>query len=189
MENRGDIFRVLAVALVIGVFLSPSVAGATVKAPDGDTCMIVAWTSDGHGSHHSLIQSGSTQFGTQLSIETDCDGGYNLSINGGADFVIESSFLTIPVGADTKTIRMTGDGWNITYDSLTFYDTGTFFEMVDFYQDAPTPEGEYWTLSNLRSHEAWVALVAIVLTWVGTITVLHQFAKWYVERRLVEEVV
>ena len=191
--NRGDIFRVLAVALVIGVCLSPSVAGATVRATDGDNCMIVAYTSDGHGQHHSLIQSGSVQFGTQLTVETDCSGGYNLSISNGIkkelSLEIISPFMILPIGADTTSITLDGDGWNITYDSLTFYDTGTFNEMVLIYDEQPIPEGEYWSLSNLRSHEIWVSLVAITLTWLGTITVLHQVAKWYVERRLVEEVI
>ena len=191
--NRGVIFRVLAVALVIGVCLSPSVAGATVRATDGDNCMIVAYTSDGHGQHHSLIQSGSVQFGTQLTVETDCSGGYNLSISNGIkkelSLEIISPFMILPIGADTTSITLDGDGWNITYDSLTFYDTGTFNEMVLIYDEQPIPEGEYWSLSNLRSHEIWVSLVAITLTWLGTITVLHQVAKWYVERRLVEEVI
>ena len=191
--NRGDIFRVLAVALVIGVCLSPSVAGATVRATDGDNCMIVAYTSDGHGQHHSLIQSGSVQFGTQLTVETDCSGGYNLSISNGIkkelSLEIISPFMILPIGADTTSITLDGDGWNITYDSLTFYDTGTFNEMVLIYDEQPIPEGEYWSLSNLRSHEIWVSMVAITLTWLGTITVLHQVAKWYVERRLVEEVI
>ena len=191
--NRGVIFRVLAVALVIGVCLSPSVAGATVRATDGDNCMIVAYTSDGHGQHHSLIQSGSVQFGTQLSVETDCSGGYNLSISNGIEkelsLEVNSLTLVIPIQADTKTITMAGDGWNITYDSLTFYDTGTFNEMVEIYYEQPIPDGDYWSMANLRSHEIWVSLVAITLTWLGTITVLHQVARWYVERRLVEEVI
>ena len=184
---------VLAVALVLVFSLSGTASGATVRATSGDTCMIVAWTSDGHGSHHSLIQSGSTQFGTQLSVETDCAGGFNLTISKNAHdpFFLEvgSNFLTIPIGADTKSITLSGDGWNITYDSLTFYDTGTFNQMVELYQEPVTQDGDYWTLSSSRSHEAWVALVAIVLTWLGTITVLHNFARWWVERRLVEEVV
>ena len=190
--DRGVIFRVLAVALVIGFCLSPTVAGATVRAQDGDYCMIVAYTSDGHGQHHSLIQSGSIQFGTQLSIETDCSDGYNLTLNGReypSQFEINSPFVTMPIGADTTSITLDGDGWNITYDSLTFYDTGTFTNMIGVYDEQAIPEGEYWSLSNLRSHEIWVSMVAITLTWLGTITVLHQVAKWYVERRLVEEVI
>jgi hypothetical protein len=193
MKRGEGLFRVLTVVLVIGFTLSPTVAGATVRATDGDNCMIVAFTSDGHGQHHSLIQSGSVQFGTQLSIETDCPGAFNLTITSPekppAIIEVNSMMLTIPIGADTNAIMLAGDGWNITYDSLTFYDTGTFHEMVLSYDEQPIQDGDYWTLSNLRSHEVWVSLVAIVLTWVGTITVCHQIARWWVERHLVEEVI
>jgi len=181
---------VLAVVAVLGLItLSPPASAATVEAPDGEPCLVLAFTDDGRGLHYSMLGDGTVQFGTELWVESDCPGGFNLTVGGGIHLVSEGGPILVNVPLTTRTVVVEGEGWNLTYENLQFYPTGTYGEVMEAYGDQPIPAGDYWTLGDLRSHEVWVALVSIVLTWLGTIAVLHRVARWWVERRLVEEVV
>lgn len=183
----------LTLALIVSAFgASTTATASSVETPrDPDMCLLDAWTTDGTGAHLSKIANRSLMIGLRVSVQTDCVGGFDLSVDGVfLTHIDEGGRFDFPVTTQTHTITFNGTNSTVRYESLTFYPGGMLSGAVEAYEAglAEQPPGDYYTTGAVRWHEAFVAIISVILAWVVSILILDRLAEARTSKSLIEEV-
>jgi hypothetical protein len=167
-------------------------SGASVIAPaPGEVCMVSAGVREPMRAHISEVADGTIQFGTNLTIMTDCPGGFNLTITEGSiktpRTYYPGGFYFGEVSTATTGILLEGENWTVNYSGLTFYPPYLLGQVMDSVNPEPYG-GESVPVANLRAHEAFIAVVSVLIAWLASVFVLDWFAEWRTSKKLIEEV-
>ncbi len=183
--RRNWILVLVVVVCLVGT--TPPASAATIRAPDGDICITVAYVIDHQGHHISMISNGTIQFGTELYVESDC-GRFNVSIDGQQPVEVEGGLYINNISASTRTIDIGGDGWQLNYTNLQFWPTMAFNDAINYWVNQPSPEGEYWTLQELRGHDFWVGFATVLVSLIVSLSIVNTLARRFVEREIGKEI-
>jgi len=171
------------------VFLSlaspPTGANTTQGTTIEGGCMVEAWTVDGLGNHYSRLQNNSLNIGLQLYAITDCENGFNFSVDGVRVGALNGGgFLTYTLSTTNHRVDFENNEGAISFQNLTFYPNDMMSQAIHFYENPPPVEGDYWTSSSLRAHEFWVAIVTVICSLVVSLFVVDRFSKFQIERQV-----
>lgn len=182
-------YSVIIVSAIVVLIAAPQhSAAAMVETPDG-VCIVNAYVPTSNGDHISQVGNGTIQFGTKLFIETDCPGGYTATLNDEIHIDVAAGGVFYQnVSSDTRSLHLEGEGWNVTFVHLQFWPDQMYSEMLVYYMDQPTPEGEFWTLSDMRSHEFFVAAATVVVSWLVSMMLVDRASRWVIERQSGKEI-
>lgn len=181
---------ILVALLSCLVATQPPAAADSIAAPNGSVCIVNAFVESSSANHISQIGNGTIQFGTALVIETDCGESYNVTLNGVETIENPQGFVFYRnISENTHSLSIQGDGWGINYSALSFWPDNQYQNMMGQYAEQPAPNGDFWTLSNMRSHEAFVAVLSVGLAWLVSVMIVDRVAEYVTSRTLIEEVI
>lgn len=179
---------IIVTLVVVSTLVTPPASAAIIVTPD-ERCMVVGYAVGHNRNHISMIDNNTIQFGTSVVIESDCVGGFNVSLDGGvANFVPEGGVWFSNVSALTRSITVQGDQWSINWSGLSFWGGGHLDSIMTQYVEQQTPRGEYWTLADIRSHDFMVGLVTVLIALVVSLGFVNKLTKFYVERQVGTEI-
>jgi len=169
-------------ALVVLSFTSAT-ASAAEATPDG--CLFVAYTSDG-ANHYSLVRENSTLVGQFLTVLTDCEGDFLVSINGTPRWG-GSAALSFDIPLDTTSITIESERHNFTMGNLTVFPAADWGEFVVSENGIIDPIT--LSASELETSKALTVLMSSLLVWACTTIIAWRAVNWWVDRYHLEEVV
>lgn len=175
--------RVLTVLALVVLSFTSATASAAEATPDG--CLFVAYTSDG-ANHYSLVRENSTLVGQFLTVLTDCEGDFLVSINGTPRWG-GSAALSFDIPLDTTSITIESERHNFTMSNLTVFPAADWGEFVVSENGLIDPI----TLSaaELEIDQAFTVLMSSLLLWACTTILAWRGVNMWVDRYHLEEVV
>lgn len=177
--------RLLALGVIL---LTPSIAQPASAAPP-DSCLVYAFTFDDTSDHYSLIRSESVAFGTGLTVVTNCEGEYEVSVDGMALF--KGSNTSHGVGYDgfIEEMEIRGDGWAVTYHNLTLFQSGHLSDALYEYDPHTAPGTIPLSLEDISMKEVIASAGTGLIVWVIVTGFLYKAINAKVDRTFIEEVV
>ncbi|HHZ97139.1 MAG TPA: hypothetical protein EYN67_16680 [Flavobacteriales bacterium] len=152
-------------------------------------CILDVWTTDGAGSHLSKIGNGTLQIGLEVTAITDCEEGFNVSIDGEElGFLQGGGFLFFTVSTSTHTMEFQNPNGTTSFQNLTFYPADMMGQAIDFYEFQEIQDGDYWTAQSLRSHEFFVALVTVFSSLLFSLFVVERVSGFLHSRSIGKEI-
>ncbi len=176
------------VLIVVSSPASPLAVAAMGTQIEG-ACILDVWTTDGAGSHLSKIGNGTLQIGLEVTAITDCEEGFNVSIDGEElGFLQGGGFLFFTVSTSTHTMEFQNPNGTTSFQNLTFYPADMMGQAIDFYEFQEIQDGDYWTAQSLRSHEFFVALVTVFSSLLFSLFVVERVSGFLHSRSIGKEI-
>ena len=170
------------------ILLSPNtLPGAYAEPPVESECLAYAYTSS--EDHYFLLKSNSSGFGTNITIEHNCDNinvivDGNFSISGGNNSII---FYLDP-GLHNLTIQT-------PFENISIYNFQVYPNRLDWkfdfelYQMRNMDFNEYITLNVALAKANWASVSSILIVFVLVTYVYWNLINSYVDRNFCEEVI
>ena len=171
--------------------LSPaSPASATNGATKLDGyCMLDVWSTDSTGKHLSKIGNNTLNIGLEITAMTDCEDGFNLSIDGVESGRLQGGgVLVFSVSTTTHQIDFIHPNGTSSFQNLTFYPSDMMGQAIEFYEHEEKAEGDYWTADNIRSHEFFVALLTVFSSLLCSLFVVERISGYLHSRSVGREI-
>ena len=165
----------------------PTSHAATIRATD--PCIVNGYVPE--ANHVSQLANNSIMFGTMLCIETDC-GAYTISIDDKPPLRVENNQqLVLNVSENTRNILVEfDDGHNMTWVNLQFWPSNMYSGLMSEYQNNLfDDDGEFISNKELRTHDFFVALVTVIITWLVSLMIVDRITGHVIERMVGREVV
>ena len=175
--------RVLTVLALVVLSFHSATASAAEATPEG--CLFVAYTSDG-ANHYSLVKENSTLVGQFLTVMTDCEGEFLVSINGQPRYGGFQA-LSFDIPLNTHTISIQSESYNSTMGNLTVFPAADWGEFVVSENGIIDPIT--LSASELETSKALTVLMSSLLLWACTTIVAWRGVNWWVDRYHLEEIV
>lgn len=180
---------VFGICVILGVLLLSSFNTVQAEPPiQNDECIIYGYTvSD---THYFLMRSGSSMFGTNITIEQNCDdidvyvnGNYTASSFNNSDLKInlEPGIYDITIISNSNVSKF--------YNNVTIYPNS--LTWVSDYNDWKYPElnfEEYISMSSAMAKENWASILSILIVFILVTYVYWNLINSYVDRNFIEEV-
>lgn len=167
---------------------SPSASAANGAQIEG-TCILDVWSTDGSGYHLSKIANGTLQIGLEVTALTDCEGGFNVIVDGVHIGRLEGgSVFFFTVSTTTHSIQFEHEEGLTSFENLTFYPADMMGQAIEFYEFQELPEGDYWTAQSIRSHEFFVAIVTVFASLFCSLFVVERVSGFLHSRSIGKEI-
>lgn len=189
--ERGQILFKKLFLIVLLVVLSPASPGAS--ATNGTqiegVCLLDVWSTDGSGYHLSKIANGTLQIGLEVTAITDCEGGFNVIVDGEYIGRLEGgSIFFFTVSTTTHNIQFEHEEGSTSFENLTFYPADMMGQAIEYYEFQELPAGDYWTAESIRSHEFFVALVTVFSSLLCSLFVVEKVSGFLHSRSIGKEI-
>ena len=176
-RNRKIIHGVL---LLLALTVSPAVAAT------GPACIAYAYTVDGYEGHFSMIASESYVFGTEIYVISNCN---NTQLIIDEELVTKgNNTLKGYTNSGTHKVTIMNDGFNQTYENVSFIQSGALTNVVNQLPAENNPYSSAYTPSEIDNIEMYSGIGALVLSWVMVVGVMWRLISSYQERNYIEEV-
>jgi len=185
-NSNGSVFGII---VILGVFLLSSTYTTQAEPPiQNDECIIYGYTAS--DTHYFLMRSGSSMFGTNITIEHNCDdidvyidGNYTASS-------FNNSELKINLQPGIYDISIISNSNNTEfYNNVTIYPNS--LTWVNDYNEWKYPSvsfEEYISMSSALAKENWASILSILIVFVLVTYVYWNLINSYVDRNFIEEV-
>jgi hypothetical protein len=174
----------------LGVFLLfPSISHpVSAEPPVEEDCLFFAYSSS--FNHYFLIKSNSLIFGTNITVEHNCD---SLLVFNDGRFIAESFnsstlYFEINQGMQNLTF-ISNNNLTTTYNNveflpnaLTWYNDWNEWQMGDYSFD------ELMEINVAKAQENWASFLTAVIIWILVVYVYWNLINSYVDRNYAEEV-
>lgn len=177
--------RVIAVLVLLNVAIGATlgeVNASTAEAPND--CIVYAYVHDGF-NHWSLLNDNSSVVGTHLTVRTDCDGEFEVWINGQARMGGEY-LVSVPITTSTTFIELKSAEWNVTFSDLTVFPSGDFTTGLNQQYEIPDPIT--LSVSDLANGKAWTVFLSALILWFIVTVLGWKLVNFYIDRYHCSEV-
>jgi hypothetical protein len=175
--------RVLTVLALVVLSFTTSTASAAEATPDG--CLFVAYTSDG-ANHYSLVKENATLVGQFLTVMTDCESDFLVSINGQPRYGGKAA-LSFDIPLDTRSLTIESESFNFTMNNLTVFPAADWGEFV--LNENGIIDPITFSAADFETTQALTVLMSSLLLWICTTILAWRGVNWWVDRYHLEEVV
>lgn len=149
-----------------------------------DQCLAYAYTSS--GNHFFLIQDNSSNFGSNVSIVSNCD---NVTIEIDGEFYAQISKNTqIPINPGLHNFSLISENFTANYSNVLFYPDYLEWEL-NYQLTYLDDEVNFIDAAILEARTNWAVFFGIVIVWILCVYVYWNLINTFVQRNFIEEVV
>ena len=169
------------------ILLSPFSFIATAEPPVVQDCIHYGYSVS--NNHYFLIKSDAAVFGSNLTIEHNCN---YLLIESDGNFIAESfngSSLYFQLNPGFYNFTITGDNLTTQYNNVQLYPNAlTWFDDYNEWRLSDYTFGELVELNYAKAQENWASFLTAVIIWILVVYVYWNLINSYVDRNYCEEV-
>ena len=179
-------FRHFSYMVFILLFASITPVAAD-PPPLNQGCQAIAYTES--GDHYFLIASNKTVFGSNVTIQLNCES-IEVYFNGNFAAYTENPQISIPINMTTQSISIYSNNYSFEISNITVLpDRLTWqFEYYDWqYGERMTLE-EYISLTAAQTKANWASILSIIIVFSLVTLVYWNLINSYIDRNYCEEV-
>lgn len=182
MGNKNKIITYGLLALIFTVLI-PFGAGA-----EGPPCLAYGFTLDPDTQHASFMREGSTLFGNDAYIVTDCQRGVSILVNGEVvGWTNGTRHITLPSGPINVTLE--NDDFTTVHDSLFVISSGYLSTAMAGLPDEQNPNAILMDPEDQTIREVYVAIGSGFIAFAMVVGLMWPIINRRVDRNFIEEVV
>ena len=175
--------RKLTKWVILCVLLSflPSVAA------EGPPCVAYAYVIADDEPHASLIADDVFVFGSRTVVKSNCDNA-TLMIDGVMKSYSPSNNLMTFIDSGTYDITIKSDGFNTTFENVTFIQAGQLSQVINRLPSQHNPYSTSLTPDEITNLELVAGIGSLLISWLLVVGILWKLINAHHDRNFIKEV-
>jgi len=165
-----------------------TVQGSPIATPNGQ-CYVTSYSSMEMYGLTTSIENNRIVIGDELFIESNCEGTIQVESKLFDTRTFNSGLIIIEMPTGYGNMTISGDNWNVTYQNVTFMSYGSYYQGIINEYKGNLPAQVDINEDELAFREITASLSTLVLAWIGSVMIVDRFARYWVDKFMIEEVI
>lgn len=171
---------------VLFLLLIVTLPGVAAEPPP--SCMAYAYVMSQNEPHASLVVDDTYVFGTQLIVVSNCNN-TEIYVDGILATISPAGSAYTYVNSGIHNVTIANDGFNKTYENVTFIQAGQLSMMVNNMPTDQNPHSTSYTDGQITSVELVSGIGSILISWLLVVGLLWKIIREHHDRHYCMEVV
>lgn len=165
------------------------VQAGPVATPNNSNCFVTAYSSMDDFAMTTSIDDSRIIIGEKLTIESNCGGSIEVKSSVFQNRTFNTGLLIMDMPSGFGNITIEGSDWSVQWSNITFMSYSSFYQGIINDYEGKQPQPVDIDEEELAMRELSASLSTLVLAWIGSVMIVDRFARFYVDRFTVEEVI
>ena len=135
------------------------------------------------------IENNRLVIGDELFIESNCEGTIQVESKLFDTRTFNSGLIIIEMPTGYGNMTISGENWNVTYQNVTFMSYGSYYQGIINEYKGNLPAQVDINEDELAFREITASISTLVLAWIGSVMIVDRFARYWVDKFMIEEVI